>query len=187
MPEKKKEPVKSNPKKKKKGQKATPKTAQKPMEAVAPEAPVIPQTQKKNPLPSSFKKKGAKRGSMMQTAPILTESEPKAQKKGQKNKRGTLRVMALGGLSEIGKNMTVIEYGEDIVVIDCGLAFPDEEMPGIDIVIPDFSYLISNKDRIKGLVLTHGHEDHIGGIPYLLKNFKQRLYKQRNGRRKRQR
>ena len=87
-----------------------------------------------------------------------------------------LKIIPLGGLQEIGKNITLYEYDDDLMLVDCGMAFPDEEMPGIDIVIPDFSYLVSNKDRIKGLVLTHGHEDHIGGIPYLLKNFNLPIY-----------
>jgi len=80
-----------------------------------------------------------------------------------------LKIMALGGLNEIGKNLYVYEYGKDILVVDCGMGFPDEDMYGIDVVIPDISYLIENSDRVRGIVLTHGHEDHIGGMPYVMR------------------
>ena len=87
-----------------------------------------------------------------------------------------LKVIPIGGLYEIGKNMTLLECNNQIMIIDCGLSFPDDEMYGIDIVIPDFSYLIANRERIAGMVITHGHEDHIGAVPYLLKNIKIPVY-----------
>jgi len=87
-----------------------------------------------------------------------------------------LKIIPIGGLNEIGKNLTVYEYGDDILVVDCGLGFPDEEMYGIDIVIPDFTYLVQNKNRIRAIVLTHGHEDHIGGLPYLMREVEAPLY-----------
>ena len=87
----------------------------------------------------------------------------------QKSKK--VKITPLGGLHEIGKNLTVIEYGSDLIILDCGLAFPDDDMLGVDMVIPDITYLQKHKNRIRGIVLTHGHEDHIGAIPYVLKEF----------------
>ena len=87
-----------------------------------------------------------------------------------------VRIIPLGGLNEIGKNFTVIECANDMFIIDCGLAFPDSEMLGVDIVIPDFTYVEQNKDRLRGIVLTHGHEDHIGGLPYFLKKVNVPVY-----------
>lgn len=91
-------------------------------------------------------------------------------------KKNKLKVIPLGGLEEIGKNMTVFEYGENIIVVDCGLAFPEDEMLGIDLVIPDVSYLDKNIDKIKGIIVTHGHEDHIGALPYVLKKIPVPVY-----------
>ncbi len=92
------------------------------------------------------------------------------------NNNKKLRVIPLGGLEEIGKNITAFEYGNDIIVVDCGVAFPSEDMLGIDLVLPDFTYLVRNKDKVRAVVLTHGHEDHIGAVPYLLKNFDVPIY-----------
>ena len=87
-----------------------------------------------------------------------------------------LKIISLGGLNEIGKNLTVFEYGNDIIVVDCGMGFPDDDMYGIDVVIPDFTYLVKNRDRVRGIFITHGHEDHIGGIPYLMRELDAPIY-----------
>ena len=131
---------------------------------------------KSNKNTKDTKKKTAKKQDYKNTK---KPSKPKkeAPKKQSKSKNTLpLRIIPLGGIDEIGKNITAYEYGEDIILVDCGMSFPDADMPGIDIVIPDFSYLLENKDKVKGLFETHGHEDHIGGIPYLLKNLNVEIF-----------
>src|SRR5690606_27582796 len=88
----------------------------------------------------------------------------------------TLKIIPLGGLGEIGKNMTVLEYGRNMIVVDCGLMFPESDMYGIDLVLPQFDYVVQNQDRLRGIVLTHGHMDHIGGLPYLLQRVQTSIY-----------
>lgn len=119
----------------------------------------------KDKKPSKKVKNNARRDQGSRVAPKI-----------ERDINAKVRVISLGGLNEIGKNITVLECGEDIIVIDCGFAFPDEEMLGVDLVLPDFTYLRDNAEKVRAIVLTHGHEDHIGGIPYLLREINAPIY-----------
>ena len=141
----------------------------------------------KKPIKGTKSAKGSGKNDSKKSAQKQADKTKSANKKPKQNKKTAkpankrsytkkapksvkpLRITPLGGLGEIGKNITLYEYGEEMLLVDCGMSFPDEEMPGIDIVIPDFGHIVKNVEKIKGLFVTHGHEDHIGAIPYLLK------------------
>ena len=101
--------------------------------------------------------------------PVVNDQRDGALIAPPKYRKGSMRIVPLGGLGEIGRNMNVIEYNGHILLIDCGVLFPEEEQPGVDLILPDFHYIQNRLDKVDALVLTHGHEDHIGGVPYLLK------------------
>ena len=138
------------------------------------------QNQKAN-KPKSETKKNNQKNNVSSKAKSKTESKKKFETKNKSIldfhfKPSKLKIIALGGLDEIGKNITVFEYENDMIIVDCGIEFPDDDMLGVDLVIPDFSYIVKNIDRCKGLFITHGHEDHIGSIPYLLKEVNIPIY-----------
>ena len=141
-------------------------------------------TQKKSSKPKTAKNSKITKNSKTTNKPAQkktttkkqSNSSPKKHNSAQKIPLKPVRIIPLGGLGEVGKNITLYEYDGDMLLVDCGMTFPDEDTPGIDSVIPDFTYILENKDKIKGLVVTHGHEDHIGAIPYLLKQFNLPIY-----------
>ncbi len=155
------------PKQTKRGGKKTEK-AQKQPEAAVVSAPAAVEKAEKPEKPVSERKTHVRKGNRKAQQ---AAKQAEAQVQIQRNPDAKLRVIPLGGLNEVGKNMTVLECEDEILIVDCGIGFPDEDMPGIDLVIPDMSYLETNRDKIKGLVLTHGHEDHIGAVPYFLRSF----------------
>lgn len=147
----------------------------------------VSQEKKKGKAVSQTKKQtaAAQGKSTKKSSPAMQKKNKapsgKTKKRGTKNKAAAepIKIAFLGGLNEVGKNITVFQYKEDILIVDSGLAFPDEDMPGIDLVIPDFTYLEKNADRIKAICITHGHEDHIGSLAYLLKKVNIPVYSTR--------
>lgn len=141
--------------------------------------PRLPQSRPAAAKPAAAKPAAAKPAVARPAVPQKTArpASPANRPDAAKQPAGArLKVIPLGGMREIGKNMTVYEYGDDMIIVDCGIAFPADDMPGIDVVIPDFSYVINNRQKLRGIFITHGHEDHIGALPWLLRDLKAPVY-----------
>jgi len=134
----------------------------------------------KNTSAKAGKSAAADFSDLISAIPVVSAAKTAKKQKSRKSKNtppaSPVKIISLGGLDEIGKNITVFESGDDIIVVDCGMAFPDEEMLGVDLVLPDFTYLEKNKEKIRGIFITHGHEDHIGGLPFLLRSINVPVY-----------
>ena len=133
-------------------------------------------TEKRTKLESSETKKQVKESTSPSQMKAVVENRSNRVRNVSNVKRERLKIIPLGGLEEVGKNITVFEYGNDIILVDCGVSFPEEDMLGVDLVTPDITYLLKNQSKIRGMCITHGHEDHIGSIPYVLKQINMPVY-----------